>query len=35
MCTWGELKNGELDLADLMLMHRSLNLKNHLEKPPS
>ena len=31
-CTWPELKNGSLTIPDLLQMHRSLNLKEYLEK---
>jgi len=31
MCSWRELRDGSLTLSDLIDMHRSLNLKGHLE----
>jgi hypothetical protein len=30
MCSWVELGDGSLTMADLMDMHRSLNLKDYL-----
>lgn len=31
MCTWKELKDGSLDVRDLLAMHRVLNLKDYIE----
>ena len=32
ICKWTELLDGSLTIKDLLDMHRSLNLRDHLEK---